>query len=119
MVVSGVRGRMERNHYDVPKHFWAEPTVKGSYNREDELLDRLQRFPTPSEVVELVSRLRAPLLRQMTTEIINGSIVFAKSGDRLEHIKLLNSWIATAEETVASGRRVEQILSRRKSNRGA
>jgi hypothetical protein len=65
-------------------------------------------------VEELVSALKTPLLRQMTIEIINGSIVFAKSGDRLEHVRALNSWIATAEETVAAGRRLEQILSRRK-----
>lgn len=116
-----VRARDRRhqvgNRPYLSRNTWTLPTVTSSYTPEDELFDRFQRFPAPTEVEELVSGLKTPLLRQMAIEIINGSIVYAKSGDRLEHIRLLNSWIATAEETVAAGRRLEQILAKRKNNR--
>lgn len=119
MLLAQQRHRQGHDSHDLPKYDWPRFPVVSSSNREDELLDRLQRFPAPNEVEELVSGLKTPLLRQLTTEVINGSIVYAKSGDRLEHIRLLNSWIATAEETVAAGRRLEHILARRKENRDA
>ena len=82
---------------------------------DEELDAQLEKFPAQGEVEELCAMLRVATLREMATEIVNGGIEHAKGNlDRLEYAKLLNSWIATAEETVAAGRNVSRIASRRR-----
>ena len=88
---------------------------KNKQLRDAELTGQLEKFPAQGEVEELCSVLRVATLREMAAEIVNGSIEHAKGNiDQLEYAKLLNSWIATAEETVAAGRNVSRIASRRK-----
>ena len=56
---------------------------------------------------------------KMAAEIVNGSIEHAKGNiDRLEYVRLVNGWIATAEETVAAGGRLSRIAARRHINAG-
>ena len=82
---------------------------------QDEHKQQLDKLPAPEDVEELCSVLRVATLREMAAEIVNGSIEHAKGNiDRLEYARLLNSWIATAEETVAAGRNVSRIASKRK-----
>lgn len=102
------------DRHGLPGYGWPALPVMSSYTREDELLDRLERLPTPEEIEDLIARLQVSLLREMSVQILNGSIVFAKGGERLEYIRSLTSWIATAEETAVAGRRLRQVLSRRK-----
>lgn len=102
------------DRHRLSEYGWSDLPVMSSYTREDELLDRLERLPTPEEIEDLIARLQVSLLREMSVQILNGSIVLAKGGERLEYIRSLTSWIATAEETVVAGRRLGQILSRRK-----
>ena len=83
---------------------------------DTELSVQLEKLPPPEDVEELLSVLRAATLRELATEIINSGIEHAKGNiDRLEYARLINSWIATAEETVAAGRNVSRIAARRKS----
>ena len=57
--------------------------------------------------------LRASTLREMSIAIVNGSIEHAKGKiDTAEYLKLVNSWLATAEETVAAGKNVKRISAR-------
>ena len=82
---------------------------------EEELAGQLDKLPHPEDVEELCSVLRVATLREMAAEILNGGIEHAKGNiDRLEYLKLINSWVATAEETVAAGRNVSRIASRRR-----
>ena len=82
---------------------------------DEKLADQLDKLPQPEDVEELFSLLRAATLRELSAEIINGGIEHAKGNiDRLEYVALINSWIATAEETVAAGRNVSRIAARRK-----
>jgi hypothetical protein len=82
---------------------------------EEELYDQLARLPLPEQVEELCSVLRVSTLRELSTEIVKGSVEYAQGRtDRLEYVKLLNSWIATAEETVAAGKNVSRIAARRR-----
>ncbi len=79
-----------------------------------ELAGQLDKLPPPEDVEELLSALRVATLRELATEIVNGGIEHAKGNvDRLEYVRLINSWIATAEETVAAGRNVSRIAARR------
>ena len=65
-------------------------------------------------VEEILSLLRASTLREMSIAIVNGSIEHAKGNiDTAEYLKLVNSWLATAEETVAAGKNVQRISARR------
>lgn len=79
-----------------------------------ELAGQLDKLPPPEDVEELLSVLRAATLRELAAEIVNGGIEYARGNiDRLEYVRLINSWIATAEETVAAGRKVSRIAARR------
>ena len=85
------------------------------YDFEEQLVDQLEKLPKPEGVEELFSVLRVAALRELSVEVINSAIEYVKSnGDRLEHVKLINSWLATAEETVAAGRNRNPIVARRK-----
>ena len=80
---------------------------------------QLDKLPSPEEVEELFSVMRVATLREMAAEILNGGIEHAKGNtDRLEYARLVNSWIATAEETVAAGRNLPGIVARRNVNAG-
>ena len=82
---------------------------------EDELCDQLYKFPSPEQVDEIFSVLRVSTLRELSAEIVNGGVEHVKNNTgQLEYAKLLNSWIATAEETVAAGRNVNRIVARRR-----
>lgn len=79
-----------------------------------ELAGQLDKLPPPEDVDELLSVLRVATLRELAAEIVNGGIEYARGNiDRIEYIRLINSWLATAEETVAAGRNVSRIAARR------
>ena len=80
----------------------------------EELADQIDKLPPLDEVAEVLSVLRVATLREFATEIANGGIEYAKGNiDRLEYATLLNSWLATAEETAAAGRCLSRIAARR------
>ncbi len=82
---------------------------------DEELAIRLERLPSLDDVCELFSALPVAMLCEMSAEIVNGGIAHATGNlSRLEYAKLLNSWIATAEEIVAAGPNVSGIAARRR-----
>ena len=88
--------------------------AKRKQHLDAELAGQLDKLPAPEEVEELCSVLWVATLREMTTEIVNSSIEHARGNiDQKEYARLINSWIATAEETVAAGRNVSRISARR------
>ncbi len=112
-----VRRTFEESHVgESYEHAWPQEAHYGlGYGLEDELYDQLGKLPTPEQVEELCSALRVATLRELSSEIVNGGIKHIKdNADRLEYAKLLNSWIATAEETVAAGKNVNRIAARRR-----
>ena len=93
----------------------SEVASLSGYDYEDELVDQLAKLPPAGDIVELTSSLRVGALREFSAEVVNGTIAFIKSnGDRLDQARFINSWIATAEETVAAGRNYRRIAARRK-----
>ena len=85
-----------------------------AYDFEEELCDQIARFPSDSEVKDLCDILRVAALRELSAEITNGGMDHIKGKTtRLEYAKLINSWLATAEETMAAGRNVKRIADRR------
>ena len=101
--------------FEDPYSWHHDPTSHFDYDLEDELCDQLSRFPDSQEVKELCMVLRVATLRDLSSEIINGGIEYVKGDtDRLHYAKLVNSWIATAEETIAAGRNLKRIADRRK-----
>ena len=50
----------------------------------------------------------------MSIDLLNGSVAVLKKSDRFEFARLVNSWFATAEETVAAGKGLQRILARRR-----
>ena len=103
---------------EFPEYPWPQETHYGlGYDFEDELSDQLEKLPTPEQIEELFSALRVATLRELSAEIINGGIKHVKGKvDLLEYAKLLNSWVATAEETVAAGKNVNRITARRRKS---
>ena len=84
---------------------------------EEELAIQLDKLPLPEEVEELFSVLRVATLRELSTEVVKGSIEHAKGHiSQVEYLELVNSWIATAEETVAAGRNASRIAARRRKD---
>ena len=95
---------------------WVTTILNSSgYDYEDELVDQLAKLPDSEDIDELMSTLRTSTLRHLSSEVINGTIdAILANADRLERAKFINSWIATAEETVAAGRNFSRIAARRK-----
>lgn len=90
-------------------------TADWPYSLEEEMLDQLGKLPDPERVREVVSLLRVTVLRQLATEVVNGGIQYIRQGDRHNYARLLNSWMATAEEACAAGRRWKTVAARRKT----
>ena len=63
-----------------PDTWWHEPQEHHEYSREDELLDQLEKLPSPQDVGELLSVLRVVTLRAMSIDITNGAIAHLKGG---------------------------------------
>ena len=85
-------------------------------NPFSEVHDRLALLPDDLEIAELCTLLPAKALRELSAEVIKGSIEYLNDTDkRLEYARLLSSWIATAEETVAAGKAAGRIAARRKT----
>ena len=81
---------------------------------EAELNDQLAKLPDAEQVNELCSFLRVADLRELSKDVVNGGIELLRgNSDRLEYARLVNSWVATAEETLAAGRNVNRIAARR------
>ena len=75
----------------------------------------MDELPTSEELEELIYALDAPTLRELSSAILTVSIDYAQGrSEKLAYLRTLNSWIATAEETVASGEDIDEILARRK-----
>ena len=111
-----IHGFGDHFEYEWP----ALPLHDVSYGHEEELFDQLEKLPSHEKVAELCHALRVVTLREFSTEVVNSAIDHAKRrAELLQHVKLINSWIATAEETVAAGVNVNRIASRRrKKSRG-
>lgn len=101
----------------VPEDYsWPQDAYLGQgYALEEELCDQIAKLPADDQVEDLCLVLRVATLRELSSEIVKGGITHLKGNtDRLEYAKLLNSWIATAEETIAAGRSLKRIANRRK-----
>ena len=80
-----------------------------------ELRNYSENIPTPEEIAKLIAALDVPTLREMSSAILAASVDYVEGRTgKLQYLELLNSWIATAEETVAAGDDVGKILARRK-----
>ena len=88
--------------------------VESDYGPEEQLRDHVERFLTAGEIEHLCSTLRVSNLREMAAEVIIAGIEHIRgNSSQLEYATLINSWLATAEETMAAGRNVKRIADRR------
>lgn len=112
----GRRDRSYHRSYESVVYEWPSGSSHGEgYDFEEELCDQLDKLPTREQVREICAALRIATLRELSAEVVNGGIEHVEGAiGRLDYAKLLNSWIATAEETVAAGTRVRRIGARRR-----
>ena len=83
------------------------------YSLEDRLFDELEQLPTP-QLVGMLIRLMKPIeLRELSEGVLNDCIQATHQQSLLDVANALNSWIATAEETVASRRKYRHIRAAR------
>ena len=83
---------------------------------DDERSIQVEMLPSSDEVAEVVSRLEIGDLREFAVAIMNAAAESARGGDSdLDTIRLLNSWFASMEETIAAGDDLVEILSRRRT----
>ena len=80
---------------------------------EDRWLDQLGQFPSEEQVHKLVQLLRPSELREIAAGIVTDSIAGCRANNFLEVAEAINGWVATAEETVASRRKLRHILAAR------
>ena len=103
-------------HKETEKTFQEILAVESDYGPEEQLHDHIERFLTVEEMEYLCSKLRVADLREMAAEVIIAGIEHIRgNSNQLEYATLINSWLATAEETVAAGSNVKRIAARRKS----
>lgn len=94
----------------------SKPAKTKANKSESELSERLSLLPDDAELAELCTLLPESTLRELSAAVIKGSLDYLNDpSHRLEYAELLGSWIATAEETVAAGKRAERIAARRKT----
>ena len=93
-----------------------EPFQDSGSDGESELIERLANFPSGEEIDELCASLQVATLREFSAEVLKGGLDHLRQRiDQAEYARLLGSWIATAEETLAAGKNVKRIAARRKS----
>ena len=90
-------------------------TKQEVYTLEDAWRDQLAQLPSEEQVSALVTMLHASELREIAAGIINDIVIGCKAGNIVEVAEAVNGWIATAEETVASRRKLRHILAARRS----
>ncbi len=88
---------------------------QGAYTLEDAWRDQLAQLPSEDQVSALVKMLRTSELREIVAGIINDVAIGCKAGTIFEVAEAVNGWTATAEETVASRRKLKHILAARQS----
>ena len=89
--------------------------AESDYGTEEQLHDHIERFLTVEEIGYLCSKLRVSELREMAAEVIIAGIEHIRgNSSQLEYATLINSWLATAEETVVAGSNLKRIAARRK-----
>ncbi len=82
----------------------------------EEMSVQLETLPSPGEVSAVVSQLETDDLREFAVAVMNAAVHTARNGTAdIEDIRLLNSWFASMEETVAAGDDLQEILSRRRA----
>lgn len=84
---------------------------------EDSIQSQLEQLPTEEQVNLLVQLLRRAELREIAAGVINDVAAGCKSGDILEVTKAINGWVATAEETATSRRKLRYIIAARERMR--
>ncbi len=90
-------------------------TTQEVYTLEDAWRDQLAQLPSEEQVSALVTMLHTSELREIAAGIINDVIIGCKAGNIVEVAEAVNGWIATAEETLASRRKLRHILAARQS----
>ncbi len=105
-----------RAHTVPPASEVPEP-VNAAGTPEDTLRGQLEQLPTEEQVHILVQLLRTPELREVAAGVINDVAAGCKSEDILEVAGAINGWIATAEETVTSRRKLRNIIAARERMR--
>ena len=77
-------------------------------------MGQLEMLPNPDEVLTIINKLELGDLREFAVAITNVAVDSARNGHAdLDTITLINDWFATAEELVAAGDSLDEILSRK------
>ena len=84
-----------------------------AYDYEDEVIDQLARLPSGEVVRLLIAKLRNPELRELAQGIIIDVSNAARERDNLGTMRVINSWMATAAEPLASRRKIRHVLAAR------
>ena len=93
----------------------AVPAIESDYSPEEKLRYHIETALTADDIEYLCAKLRVSDLREMDAEIMVAGIEHVKgNSSQLEFATLINSWLATAEETVAAGKAANMIAARRK-----
>ena len=71
---------------------------------------RLAKLPSDEQVEDIVAGLRVDTLRELSAEVMKGSIDYLHDPlAREDFLAMLNSWVATAEETIAADRNFPEL----------
>ena len=93
--------------------------VLDPYTPEDRLLDELAQLPTPDVIRALIELMKPIELRELSEGVLNDCIRCIKvtpNQSTLEIANIINCWIATAEETVSSRKKLRFIKAARDRN---
>ena len=81
-------------------------------NNDEMLMGQLEMLPNPDEVFTAINQLELDDLREFAIAIMNVAVDSARKGHAdLDTVTLINDWFATAEQLIAAGDSVGEILS--------
>ena len=82
------------------------------YTHEDALFEMLEELPSDEQIVTLTAHLRTTTLRNMTADLLKYNVAVAKNHGLYPYafVERLSSWVASAQEIVASKKGVRQVL---------
>ena len=83
------------------------------YSSEDEWLDQLDSLPTEEQLERLVGMMRVSELREYIQGLTLDTAAACKAGNFLEVARVINGWVATAEELVTHRRNMRFIQAAR------
>jgi hypothetical protein len=82
------------------------------YGREGAMFEMIEELPADEQITTLIALLRSSTLRSMAVDLLKYNVAAARDHSLYPYmfVERLSSWLATAQEVIASKGKVRRVL---------